>query len=269
MINSCDLRAPPALMTFQSGFSSFQGQMIKSSENNKQKLKQINLGSAHSKVVKYFHYISSWLSECFEIIFGWIGRGDDYYHDYWSQIVLSSCPSWWQWWSMLPWSWWSMMTMIMMIVMMINVDHDHDDHTGRSSTWSAAGREVKWSADLHSGYTWQSDNALQWWWSSLRCYDDHVVDDDDDHHHHYHNDVTIMPIFTQVEIMFCFKHDDVTMMMIIKKISSLSSTLSSWTWSSPGTSMRTSPDCPGTPLTKLQLKDSDQWLRWERWLRWW
>ena len=41
MINSCDLRAPPALMTFQSGFSSFQGQMIKSSENNKQKVKQI------------------------------------------------------------------------------------------------------------------------------------------------------------------------------------------------------------------------------------
>ena len=28
-----------------------------------------------------------------------------------------------------------------------------------------------------------------------------------------------MPIFTQVEIMFCFKHDDVTMMMIIRKIS--------------------------------------------------
>ena len=55
--------------------------------------------------------------------------------------------------------------------------------------------------------------------------------------------------------------------------SSLSSS-SSWTsssWSSsPGTSMRTSPVCPGTPLTKLQLKDSDPWLRWEQWLRrWW
>ena len=124
MINSCDLRAPRALMTFQSGFSSFQGQMIKSSKNDKQKLKQIIWVSSFQGrqiLSLYFFMIVGMFWDY--IWMNWEGR--------WllSWLLITNCVI------ILT----IVMTMMINVtmIMMINDDHDHDDrHDDQRWPWS-------------------------------------------------------------------------------------------------------------------------------------